>query len=73
MQQSEELTIAEVAHELGMTESAVRVAISQQRLAVARKIGKRLNLIARSEVERYKRERRPAGRPTAAPVRPSSQ
>jgi len=49
-----------------MTPGAVRMAIHSKRLMVTRKVGKRLNLITRAEVERYKRERRPAGRPRNA-------
>ena len=63
MSVGDEMTIDEAAAELGMQPGAVRKAIFQERMAVARKVGKRINLISRAEVERYKRERRPAGRP----------
>lgn len=56
------LTVEQAGQELEMHPAAVRKAIGSGRITATR-YGARLLLIARSEVERYKRERRPAGRP----------
>lgn len=59
------LTVAEAAGELGMHPGAVRKAIGAGRLAV-RRHSPRVVLLARAEVERYKRERPAPGRPKGA-------
>ncbi len=58
----DELTVDEAATALGMHPGAVRKVILAGRLA-ARRIGQRLLLIPRAEVERYRTERLPPGRP----------
>jgi excisionase family DNA binding protein len=66
MGDSDLLTIEEAAKELGMTAGAVRKAIHNDRIT-PRRFSPRVVLIPRAEVERYKRERKPAGRPRATP------
>lgn len=58
----DELTVAQAAESLGMADASVRRAILRGDIK-ARRVGARLLVIAPDEVERYKRERRPAGRP----------
>jgi hypothetical protein len=49
------LTVAKAAEELGITPSALRTAISEGRLK-RKLLHKRTSLIARQEMERYRRE-----------------
>lgn len=60
------LTIEAAAKELKMTAGAVRKAIQQKRITPLR-FSARVVLIARAEVERYKVERNPRGRPVGKP------
>lgn len=66
MEDTDLLTVEATAKELGMTAGAVRKAIQQGRLSPLR-FSVRVMLIPRAEVERYKQERRPRGRPRATP------
>jgi excisionase family DNA binding protein len=56
------LTVEQAGEELGMHPASVRKAILAGRIH-ARRFGQRLLLITRAEVERYRVERRPPGRP----------
>ena len=49
------LTTAEAARELGLAHSTIRQAIMRGRLQ-AEKVGPRLNVVMREELERYRRE-----------------
>lgn len=70
MEDSDLLTVEEAARELGMVAGAVRRAIHEGRIT-PRRFSPRVMLIPRAEVERYKRERRPAGRPRKPPPPPA--
>ena len=59
------VTIAEAAQLLDISPAGVRKAI-QQRLLAPLRLSPRVVLIARAEVERYQRERRPPHRPAGA-------
>ena len=59
MTQSEYLSLADAAAELGATVETVKKAIQRGKLAVAF----RGITISRDELERYKQARRPRGRP----------
>lgn len=49
------MTVEQAAHELGLKPGSVRDAIARKRLRSI-KVGARLNLIERAEVERYRVE-----------------
>lgn len=64
------LTVKQAASELGMQEASVRKAILAGRL-VAQRVGERLLVIHRQDVERYKSEYpRTPGRPRKTPPAP---
>jgi excisionase family DNA binding protein len=50
------VTVAEAAHELGVSAATIRGAIMRGSITAVQ-LHERTNLIARSEVERYRRER----------------
>jgi excisionase family DNA binding protein len=60
------VTIAEAGRLLNLAPASVRKAIQQGRITPLR-LSKRIVLIARAEVERYQRERRPRGWPAGKP------
>jgi hypothetical protein len=64
-------TVAEAAEELGLSPHSVRYAIMRGTLGVV-ELDKRTNLIARDEIERYRREhlrrRGPGARTTRKPA-----
>lgn len=53
------LTVQEAATMLGVTEGAVRLALSQGRLPIVEKYGRKL--VARPDLEAYKKRTQPGG------------
>ena len=65
------LTVEQAAESLGMHPGAVRKAILAGRIAATR-MGARLLVLTRAEVERYRAERNPRGRPRSKTDQSSS-
>lgn len=66
------LTTKQAAELLGMTHGAVRRAIADERLKAFKIGGSNRQFVARAEVQRYQRERLPAGRPASKPTDPDA-
>lgn len=62
------LTTRQAAESLGMTHGAVRRAISDKRLTAFTIGASNRHFVTRAEVERYRQERRPPGRPRTSPT-----